>query len=176
MSNDDEEESYADPLSEILNPSLNEKPPKKSEKPSKIETREILERAGPAAALRLASITEHGDDKEAVPAAQAILDRIGFGKSDSSLPHSSTSILPARALVAALLGIGKVLGVQEAQNLQEGVLIERKALSAVSADVSANLPADVRGLLTTSVHPQRLVRRAGGPGVREKSAKKAKKR
>jgi hypothetical protein len=140
----EEDEEFSDPVSEILSPS-SQKKSKKSSSPSKTETRDILERAGPTAALRLAQITEHGDDKEAVPAAQAILDRIGFGKADSSLPRAPSSILPAQALIAALLGIGKVLGVAEAQ---KGLLINENSSSAASVD----LPSDVRALLAKPVH------------------------
>lgn len=83
----------------------------------KEKTRRILLDAAPHAARRLATISRSGDDKEAVSASQAILDRTGFGKIDSS-PHAPPqNLLSNAAVAAALLGIGRIFGLKEAENL-----------------------------------------------------------
>lgn len=139
----------------------------------KEKTKKILYKAGPSAARRLAQVSETGDDKEAVAASTTILDRIGLAKGEMGPASGLGSALPQQALIAALLGIGRVLGIKQA-----GGLKDITPPIKVKYEQTSPLPSPVREPPSLPVHVRRLHRAGGGKKVEKKasgSAKAAKK-
>jgi len=97
----------ADEVSSVLDPS-----------DPKEKAKLILERGSPAAARRLVSIAENADAKDAGPACRAVLESVGLGKRETGNPAPANQLLSAAALLGALAGIGKVLGIREADQLK----------------------------------------------------------
>jgi len=81
--------------------------------------RSILQKAAPQAARTLAQVARASEkDKDRVVAAEAILNRTGFPASGATAGSGPLAALNPQVLIAALLGLGKVMGVQEASGLQ----------------------------------------------------------
>jgi hypothetical protein len=149
MQSEEDAPREIDPLQALLGQVGEEDAPAPSPSDPKSKTKQILMAAGPAAAKRLAGIAEHGDDKEAVSAASHILDRIGFGKGDADPARPSSNALPQQALIAALLGIGKVLGLKESEKLRN---VTPESEPAIPTEATEVLPAPVRKRSTSPVH------------------------
>jgi hypothetical protein len=134
MTDEEEEEQTLDPVSHLLDEESDEpssNPLQREEASYRAETKKILTEAGPSAARRLSRIATSGEDKDASGAASAILDRIGFEKGSSDGPKASQSLLPVEALVSALLGIGKVLGIREADALNTQQIMRNVTKSSI---------------------------------------------
>lgn len=116
---DSEDQNQQDPVASLL-ASLPEDEPSSPLEPSdpKERAKAILERGAPGAARRLVSIAEHADAKDSAPACRAILESVGLGKRETSQPMPQNQLLSAAALLGALAGIGKVLGIREADQLK----------------------------------------------------------
>jgi hypothetical protein len=172
----DEKEETLDPISSLLDPSSPEPSSPLAllddEASQKKETKRILFKAGPAAARRLSRIVEGGEDKEAVGASTAILDRIGFEKGTAPLAKASSSTLPPDVLVAALLGIGKVLGLKEAEKLRN---VTPDAEKGDFVEEGQEKPVDQSGKLLPPalLHSSRPSVRPSGTGEKKSKGKKS---
>jgi len=115
----DSEELSADPVSSLLGSTIADEvssvlDPQDPKEKAKL----ILERGSPLAARRLVQIAEHSDAKDAGPACRAVLESVGLGKRETGSPAPVNQLLSAAALLGALAGIGKVLGLKEADQLK----------------------------------------------------------
>lgn len=148
--------------------------PLASEDP-KQEAKRILERAAPKAARRLERIADFGDDKEAVAASTRILESVGLGKTDQIVPHTEKSI-PLQDLIVGLVGVGKVLGLKEAEKLQHmEVKVEEEAEETRrEAEVprKRRLPGPVQEGNSPAVHEKglRSARKARSAPERKRSS------
>lgn len=165
-------EAIQDPVASLLASLPEDDEPLSPLEPSdpKERAKAILERGAPGAARRLVSIAEHADAKDSAPACRAILESVGLGKRETGFPAPPNQLLSAAALLGALVGIGKVLGIREAEALKN-VTFQEEPLETTAEAVSdpegtreLALPAPLHGARPApakSVHQSRLRKAAG---------------
>jgi len=137
----------------------------------------ILERGAPGAARRLVSIAENADAKDAGPACRAVLESVGLGKKETGSPAPVNQLLSAAALLGALAGIGKVLGIREAEGLknvtprEEPFEKSKETVSDREGTGELLLPAPLHSARRAPSEPVHLPRLRKASGAKKKPAK-----